>query len=157
MFCPSNGGLYEANGYPFSSTKPAVAVTDIVQLTGEYSSEGFDFDGYLLNYKYSVCVIAYITGHDACTEWGVRGADPLKMEDGPATTYWSAFSEVPDASFSFTPYAKFGGETRYYETKSKVLTCDEQPVATKATFISNIGSISHCCLDSVVVNGRRIY
>lgn len=153
----SEGGLYEANGYPFSSTKPAVAVTDIVQLTGEYSSEGFDFDGYLLNYKYSVCVIAYITGHDACTEWGVRGADPLKMEDGPATTYWSAFSEVPDASFSFTPYAKFGGETRYYETKSKVLTCDEQPVATKATFISNIGSISHCCLDSVVVNGRRIY
>ena len=79
------------------------------------------------------------------------------MKDGPFITYWSAYSEVSSTSFSFTPYAKFGDETRYYETKSKVLTCDEQPVATKAAFVSNVGSNTHCTLDSVVVNGRRIY
>ena len=153
----SNGVLYEANGYPFSSTEPAVAVTDIVQLSGDYSPEGFDCDGYLFKYKYKVCVRAYITGHEACTEWGVCGSFPFEMKDGPFITYWSAYSEVSSTSFSFTPYAKFGDETRYYETKSKVLTCDEQPVATKAAFVSNVGSNIHCTLDSVVVNGRRIY
>ena len=153
----SEGVLYEANGYPFSSTEPAVAVTDIVQLSGDYSPEGFDYDGYLFKYKYSVCVRAYITGHDACTEWGVCGSFPFEMKDGPFITYWSAYSEVSSTSFSFTPYAKFGDETRYYETKSKVLTCDEQPVATKAAFVSNVGSNTRYHLDSVVVNGRRIY
>lgn len=153
----SEGVLYEANGYPFSSTEPAVAITDIVQLAGEYSPEGFDCDGYLFKYKYKVCVRAYIIGHDACTEWGVCGAFPFEMKDGPVTTYWGAYSDEPSTSFSFTPYAKFGDETRYYETKSKVLTCDEQPVATKAAFIPNAGSNTRYHLDSVVVNGIRIY
>lgn len=119
--------MYDEDGIPFSSTSPTAAITDIVQ-TGA-ANGSFYHNGYNYNYEFYFYVNAQIKGSDNCKEWGIYSPksdaiyNPLPLEDGRVTQYWTGWSNNPSMTVTQTPYVilKEDGSYKYFEEHSASL------------------------------------
>lgn len=151
---------YEADGFPFSSTSPTAAITDIVQTDEEYSQWGFNYRGYNYPYRFSFYIKQHLIGAENCSEWGIYSPtstniyNPTELKDGPVIEYWTGYSSSPDVTFSYTPYVKLlDGSLKLFETKEHTLRYKDAPL-TKSIDIYNTSVTLQ--LDSVTVNGVRV-
>lgn len=118
---------YERDGYPFSSTTPTAAITDIVQTSSDYGS--FLFEGEYYDYTFKFYVRSYIRGSQNCREWGIYDPQsvheyyPNELVDGDVVQYWTGWSDNSYATWTKTPYAILNtGETKYYEPHTHTCT-----------------------------------
>lgn len=167
VFNPTITGLndrsYEADGYPFSSTSPTAAITDIVQTDSAHQNNGFYFRGYNYDYKFSFYIKQHLIGADQCSEWGIYSPtssniyNPSELKDGAIIEYWSGYSDNPSVTFSYTPYVKLlDGSLKLYETKDHTLVHGSNPETRLTSNVDIFNTAVNLQLDSVVVNGIRV-
>lgn len=116
----------ELDGIPFSSTSPTAAVTDIVQTGAEFGI--FYHNGNEYAYEFKFYVNSHLIGSENCSEWGIYDPKSVKvynsyeLKDGRHTSYWTAWSNDPSATFTKTPYVKLlDGSMKMFETHTHTL------------------------------------
>lgn len=118
---------FDLDGYPFSSTSPTAAITDIIQTGSDYGN--FYHYGDYFDYEFYFYVNSYIIGSENCKEWGVYDPESVKvynpeeLKDGRVTTYWTGWSNSSYMSSTMTPYTiLLDGTEKFYVSHTHTLT-----------------------------------
>lgn len=151
---------FDLDGYPFSSTTPTAAITDIVQTGSDKGS--FYHNGSYYSYEFYLYVNSYIKGSENCKEWGIYDPqsidiyNPNPLKDGRVTQYWTGWSNNSSATWTKTPYVYLNnGKEIKFEPHTHTCTYGGGgPVSYTRSGYELGDPYAAFRLDSIVVNGH---